>query len=66
MALKEVEALLSGYDFVRCSNSFLVNMFYVERVCKDDVYILGKFIPISRSRKKSFLDALAVYYGGGQ
>lgn len=64
-SMKETERRLEGFGFVRCGNSFLVNLRHVGRVHGDDVDIGGHTLPISRSRKKQFLDALAVYYGNG-
>lgn len=63
-SLKDLEPVYEKYNFVRCSNSTMVNLGAVERVVFDTIYIGKDEIIISRSRKKAFLDALALYYGG--
>ncbi len=63
-SMKETELRLANKDFVRCNNSYLINLERVERVKGNEVVVGGHVLPISRSRKKQFLDALAVYYRG--
>lgn len=63
-SLKELEPVYIRYSFVRCSNSAMVNLGAVDRVVLDMVYVGKDELTISRSRKKAFLDALALYYGG--
>ncbi len=60
-SMKNAEKLLSEYKFVRCNNSFLVNLRFVEGVVQNNVIVGGDELQISRSRKKSFMDALADY-----
>lgn len=62
--LGKYEEDLKAVNFVRCNTSFLVNLKYVETVRKDEVVVAGDTLPISRSRRKDFLDALARYKGG--
>ncbi|MCD8382333.1 MAG: LytTR family DNA-binding domain-containing protein [Clostridiales bacterium] len=60
----EAEQRLAPLGFARCNQSFLVNMKYVERVSSDTVLIAGERLPVSRSRRKPFLQALTDYLGG--
>lgn len=62
--LGKFEEDLKAVNFVRCNTSFLVNLKYVETVRKDEVVVAGDTLPISRSRRKEFLAALARYKGG--
>ena len=57
----EAEQELSGQPFARCSQSFLVNLKRVDRFSKDTVLIGEYQLPISRNRKKEFLQAFADY-----
>lgn len=64
-SMKETEKKFESMSFVRCNNSYLVNLSHVDKVSGDEVTVGNEVLTISRSRKKHFLDALAVYYGGG-
>lgn len=64
-SMKDTEKKLEGMNFVRCNNSFLVNLAAVDKVTSDAVEVGGVSLPVSRSKKQRFLDALAVFYGGG-
>lgn len=62
--IKRVEEELSGLQFYRCNNGYLVNLSYVSAV-KDDEAIIGSYrLKISRPRKKKFMEALTQYIGG--
>lgn len=59
--MKSAVELLSDYNFVRCNNSFLVNLKNVTAVQGNEV-IIGKYsIPLSRSKKKDFIQNLSQY-----
>ena len=61
---KDLPDSLMRLPFVRSANSYLVNLNAVARVVGDSIQLLdGTKVPISRSRKKDFLQALAVFYG---
>jgi DNA-binding LytR/AlgR family response regulator len=62
--LGEWEELIQNRDFFRCSQSYLVNMAHVSRILSNTVLIGGDEIPISRSKKKEFMDAFTNYLGG--
>ena len=61
----EVEKELAGLPFARCSLSFLVNLKRVDRVSKDSVFVGGQELPVSRNRKKEFLQAFTDYLEAG-
>lgn len=61
----EAEAELSGLHFSRCSLSYLVNLKRVDRVSKDTVIMGSHQLPISRNRKKEFLEAFGDYLEAG-
>lgn len=57
--LKEVLNLLPGEKFFRVHNSYVVNLKKVREYLKTDGYVVldnNKKIPVSRSKKSSFLD----------
>ena len=61
--LGKLEDTLRDVHFARCSTSFLVNLKYVQGVKKDEVIVDGQALPISRTKRKDFLAALAAYEG---
>ena len=61
----EAEKELEGLPFARCSLSYLVNLKRIDRVGKDSVFTGGKELPISRNRKKEFLQAFSDYLEAG-
>ena len=63
-SLRYFEELLSEASFFRCHNAFLVNMVYVSAIEKNDAIIKGEKIPVSRQRKKEFVQAFTRYLGG--
>ncbi len=57
--LQEMERMLEGQGFSRCNRCYLVNLRRVSGVEKDAVQV-GKYtLPISRPRKKQFLQELS-------
>ena len=63
--ISDAEAELNGLPFSRCSLSYLVNLKRIDRVSKDSVFIGGYELPISRNRKKEFLQAFTDYLEAG-
>ena len=57
--LQEMEQMLEGQGFSRCSRSYLVNLRRVSGVEKDAVRVGEHALPISRPRKKQFLRELS-------
>ena len=64
--LKSYEDKLAPVHFVRCSASFLVNLKYVRAVNGSTVVVHGHELPVSASKRKEFLMALAQYKGGSR
>lgn len=63
--LKKIEQLLEHKGFAKCHNAYLVNLRHAEGILANDVLLAdGTHLPVSRTRKKAFLDALADYIGG--
>jgi DNA-binding LytR/AlgR family response regulator len=62
-SLNEMERGLEGCHFARCSHSFLVNLGSVVSVGRDTVQVPGHELPISRPKRKQFLQALSDYLG---
>ena len=64
-SLSEFEQSLEGAGFSRASHSCLINLKYVRCVVKNDVVLYAEpkdvKIPLSRTRKKPFIDALLNY-----
>lgn len=64
--LKDEEARLKPFSFMRCNNFCIVNPKYIKNVKGYTVTLNdGKEIEISRPRKKDFMKALAEYLGAG-
>lgn len=59
--LKSIEEKLPSEQFIRCNSGYLVNLRFVERVKNYTVYLRDKELPLSRAKKKEFLDALNNY-----
>ena len=58
-----MEEKLISHHFLRCNNCYLVNLRHIRSV-EDNVVIVGEDrLPISRPKKKSFLDGLTEYLG---
>lgn len=63
--LLKMENELEQHHFVRCNNSYLVNLKNVTGVNKDTVIVENYELPISRPKKKQFLKELSDYLGAG-
>ncbi len=65
--LKKLEEELAPFGFSKCHNAYLVNLQYAGSVLSGSVQLTnGEELPISRARKKPFMDALTDYIGGMQ
>ncbi len=53
-----------GKSFVRCNNSFIVNLSHVSSIVGNDVYVGKVPLPISRARKKDFVCSVNRFFGG--
>lgn len=54
-SMKAFEQQLSSAHFVRCNNSFLVNLRHCREIHGDDVTVGGDVLKISRGKKQEFL-----------
>ena len=63
-SLKKLEEQLSGQNFARCNNGYLVNLRYVRGVEGSEVVVGGDRLLISRTRRKVFLQRLSEFFGG--
>ena len=65
--LKHLEELLSDKGFSKAHNAYLINLQHVAAVMPNLLRLNNKEeLPISRARKKVFMDALTDYMGGIQ
>lgn len=64
MPVKDAEKEYSPYGFQRVSGSFIANLAFVREIKANEVKVDKYWLPLSRSKKKEFLDAFAVYVGG--
>ena len=62
--LKKVKDQFPSDSFEMCNSGYLVNLRYVSGIEGDEVIVRSNRLKISRSRKKSFLEALNRYLGG--
>ena len=68
MSMTEAEAFFEPKSFSRCSTSYLVNLAHIKTVKRDDVIVACEndvALPLSRTKKQSFMEAFTVYLGGG-
>ena len=62
--MREAEQSLAPHHFYRCNKGYLVNLAHVDGM-RDGFALVGEAqIPVSRSRKAGFLEALNHYVGG--
>ncbi|MGT2755451.1 LytR/AlgR family response regulator transcription factor [Streptococcus ovis] len=59
--LRSLEKELEGLPFFRCNSGCLVNLDYVDEMDSNDVLVRGERIPVSRARRKDFLDRMNHY-----
>lgn len=63
--MKKVEKELAPKGFTKCHNAYLLNLYHVDCVNQSTVTMTDQSIlPISRTKKREFLDALTNYLGG--
>lgn len=63
--LNDLEKELSEYGFSRCHASYLVNLKYVRKIDGLELYIGKTVIPISRVKRKPFIDSVSEYMKRG-
>lgn len=63
--IKDIEQQLGSSSFARCNSGYLVNLRNVNAIEKDDCVVSnGDRLPVSRAKKKEFLQSFAAYIGG--
>ena len=62
--LRSFEEKLAACHFTRCNNGILVNLAQVTGVQQNDVQVGPYTVPLSRPRRKAFMEQLADYIGG--
>lgn len=63
--LSILEDHLHNNNFIRCDNSYLINLRHVIEIHKNDLLVGNDVIPISRRRKAEVLSKIAEYLSGG-
>lgn len=63
--MRNMEKKLKNSCFERCNVSYLVNLAYVSAISGDMAQVGSYRIPISRQKRKPFIQALSAYIGGG-
>ena len=61
--MKEFEQELTGINFYRGNKGYLINLAHVEGIRDGCAVVRGQSLPLSRARKKEFLEALTQYWG---
>lgn len=63
--LREMSEQLEPRGFFRCNSYLLVNLSHVTGLSGSDVKLVGDIeLPVSRARRKPFIEALTAYFGG--
>lgn len=62
-AMKDLEKQLSSYHFFRGHRGYLINLEHVEGMKGNDVIVKGKELPVSRTKRKAFMEALSKHWG---
>jgi DNA-binding LytR/AlgR family response regulator len=62
--MKQMETLLAGTTF-RIHTAYLISLHAVKKINKDSITLKsGKELPLSRHRRKEFVDRYMEYIGG--
>ena len=59
--LKNFEEKLAGRPFARCNNCYLVNLAQVAGIAQEIVKVGPHSLPVSRTKRRAFLDAMSDY-----
>lgn len=62
--MKALEQSLSDYGFYRCNKGCLVNLAYVDAIKDNNCVIGDAHLPISRGKRKEFMEVLVEYMSG--
>ncbi|UTR15290.1 LytTR family DNA-binding domain-containing protein [Salipaludibacillus sp. LMS25] len=61
--MKELEDDLSSYHFFRGHKGFLINLEHVDGMNESCAIVQGDELPVSRAKRKRFMEALVNYWG---
>lgn len=62
-SMKEMQKEIGVFGFCKCHNSFLVNLHFVDYVNATEVgLITGEILPVSKSKRKNFIDSVAMFW----
>ena len=61
MRIKDIEAELPGEMYYRINKGLIVNLRYVEGMNECDCILENEKLPISRAKKKEFMEKLNAY-----
>ncbi|MBY1565736.1 LytTR family DNA-binding domain-containing protein [Clostridioides difficile] len=62
-SMDKIELELEKYNFFRCHKSYLINLEYIQFICKNTVVINGKDIPVSKYRMADLKKKLTYVLG---
>jgi DNA-binding LytR/AlgR family response regulator len=63
-SMRDVSKTVNDKRFIACGNSYLVNMDYITNIEKESVVVGEDKLPISRLKKKEFMNTVTLYFGG--
>lgn len=63
-SMKNVEIQLAPFSFARCNVCYLVNLNHVTELKEDTVCVNGAYLKISNPKRKEFINALMISFGG--
>ncbi|QOY35247.1 LytR/AlgR family response regulator transcription factor [Anaerobacillus isosaccharinicus] len=61
--MKELEDELSNHHFFRGHKGYLINLEHVDGMSESCAVVQGEELPVSRMKRKGFMEALADYWG---
>lgn len=61
----KIEEELTPYSFARCNDCYLINLNYVTEYTSTNVKLGDTELPISRRKRKEFMEKLSNFLGGG-
>ena len=64
--LSDAEARLPAAMFAKCNKGVLVNLMYVSELRGNDVIVGSDVLPLSRSKRRGFVDRVTTFNGGGR
>ena len=64
-SLKELEDAMKEYGLFRCGKGYLVNLKHVDGISGNDCMVSGDRVPVSRNKKKEFMELLIRYMNEG-